>query len=102
MNDLIELALFALLTAATSVGLALVLRQVYPVSAWNERGIKPWACDLCLTFWLTGLCCGWGAVVELERLWAWMPAFALAYPWLARVNPMPDDDADPGIPKEEE
>lgn len=105
MNQLLELGLFALLVAATSVGAAVAVRQAPVIRRWNEDGVKPWACDLCMTFWLTGIVCAVGAFLpdhdELWRLWCWMPAFAIAYPWLARINPMPEADGDfPGLPHE--
>ena len=100
MSALLELALFAILAAATAVGFVIALRQVHPVSAWNERGTKPWACDLCMSFWSTLAVCALAAVLlDPERLWSWMPAFAIAYPWLARVNPIPSDGPDPGVPE---
>lgn len=104
MTHLLELGLFAFLTAATAVGFAVAVRQAPVIRGWNERGVKPWACDLCMSFWTTLGVCALGAFLpeqdDLGRLWAWMPAFAVAYPWLARVNPLPPDGGpDPGIPE---
>lgn len=104
MIFLLELALFAFLAAATAVGFVIALRQAPHVRDLNERGVKPWACDLCMSFWSTLAICALASLMDDRdelpwKLWAWLPAFAIAYPWLARVNPMPSDSLDPGLPE---
>ena len=104
MVELLELGLFAILAAATAVGAAVAVRQAPFIRRWDELGVKPWACDLCMSFWLTLAVCALGAFLpeqlELWRLWAWMPAFAIAYPWLARVRPAPPEEGFGGFPDE--
>jgi len=94
VNALLELGVFVLLVAATAVGLATAIRVAPVVSTWNEMGVKPWACDLCMTFWLTLIVVLVAVFVPYntrpEALFAWMPSFALAYTWLVRINPMPE------------
>jgi len=101
MLTLLDLALFTLLAAGAAVGLALALRKVPVLREMDEAGIKPIACDLCMAFWCTLAVCALGAWADLGLAWAWMPSFAVAYTWLARVNPMPEGEG-PGIPDEEE
>jgi len=76
-----------------SVGLTLVLRFLPPVSRWNEAGIKPWGCDLCMSFWCSALCLGVGAaageITPPQAFFAWMPAFVVAYGIVQRINPPP-------------
>ena len=103
MSTWLELGVFAILTAATAVGMAEALRQAPLVRRWNEDGVKPWACDLCMTFWLTLVVVLLAVVVRGEMQWigAWMPAFAVAYSWLTRVTPAPPASGDfGGIPGE--
>jgi ABC-type transport system involved in cytochrome c biogenesis permease subunit len=86
--------LVALIVAALgAVGITVVLRAVPPFSRWNERGVKPWACDLCMSFWTTALCLAVGAATHhvsmLEAFFLWMPAFAVAYGTVQRITPPP-------------
>lgn len=75
-----------------SVGLTVAIRVVRPVSTWNEKGIKPWACDLCMSFWGTLAFCSvqtaTGATM-VEAALAWMPAFAVAFWTIQRIVPEP-------------
>ena len=102
MDLLLELLVAVFLVAATAVGATVALRKAPLISGWNEMGVKPWACDLCMTFWLTGILCAFAVFVPYETrpeaIGAWMPSFALAYTWLVRITPMPEPFA--GIPDE--
>lgn len=102
MDLLLELLVAAVVIAAATVGITLMLRSAPFISKWNEEGIKPWACDLCMTFWITLIICALGVLVPYETrpeaIAPWMPSFALAYTWLTRINPMPEAFA--GIPDE--
>lgn len=97
-----ELGAFVFLVAATAVGATEAIRKAPLIRGWNEQGIKPWACDLCMSFWLTLIVVLLAVVVpsEPQLYWigAWMPAFALAYSWLTRVTPVPVD-VHPGLPE---
>jgi hypothetical protein len=42
--DLVVVALFA-------AGLTHILRALPPFRVWVFRGVKPWACDLCMSWW---------------------------------------------------
>ncbi len=37
--------------ALTVPGLVLAVRALPPVLRWVEAGVKPWSCDVCLSFW---------------------------------------------------
>lgn len=41
--------------ALTVPGFVRAVRALPFVDAWVMRGIKPWACDICMCFWSTGL-----------------------------------------------
>jgi hypothetical protein len=42
--DLVLVALFA-------AGLTHIFRALPPFRGWVFRGVKPWACDLCMSWW---------------------------------------------------
>ena len=102
MGAVIELALFSLLAAATSVGAIEAIRKAPVISRWNEEGVRPWACDLCMSFWGTLTVCLLVILVPEdgrgEALLGWLPSFALAYTWLTRITPLPDPGPGPGLP----
>jgi len=50
-----------------SVAVTKCVRALWPFTHWVVRAIKPWACDICMTFW---------AVVLLAGV-----AFGLGVPW---------------------
>lgn len=82
-----------LVTALGAVGLTTVIRAVPPFARLNEHGVKPWACDLCMSFWTTALCLVVGAISGkvdvLDAFLLWMPSFALAYGTVQRITPPP-------------
>lgn len=71
------------------VGTVCVVRALPPFARWANMGIKPWACNLCMSFW-TGL----GAILTLVAFTgAWhtlvsVPALTgLGIATLARLTP---------------
>lgn len=105
MSDLLlELGLYTLFNAATAVGAIAVVREAPLVRGWNERGVKPWGCDLCMSFWMTLAIAILGAWGPLRSGWlgfySWMATFAVTYSWLTRLTPLPSETIDPGIPEE--
>lgn len=88
-----NLAIVQAVAGLGAVGLTLVIRAIPPFSGWNERGVKPWACDLCMSFWMSALCLFIGAlsgkVDPLDAFYVWMPSFVLAYGAIQRINPPP-------------
>lgn len=85
--------LVAIAAALGAIGLAVVLRALPPFSRWNEQGVKPWACDLCMSFWGSGIALGvaavFGYLLPVEAGLLWLPTFAGAYAGLQRVVPSP-------------
>jgi hypothetical protein len=86
-----ELVLQILIMWWAVVGLVSVLRALPPFFGWANRGIKPWACDLCMSFWpATAL-----AVTELVLHGRWhvllaIPAVTgLGIATLSRLTPTP-------------
>jgi hypothetical protein len=90
--------LFALLFVALTVpGFVLAVRALPPVERLVLAGVKPWACDVCSTFWATLV---WGAVAWVVfghwALVAVPPSYTIAL-WLlgelsrpATLPPPPD------------
>lgn len=42
---------WAVLLGLGSVAVTRCVRALPPFSSWVVRAIKPWACDICMTFW---------------------------------------------------
>lgn len=95
-----DLAIWSILVALTAAGLVPVVRQVPAVQDWMFKGIKPWVCDLCMSFW--------GTVVATAFWWLWsdapteamLPAFALTF-YIVRKNGDPTGPA-PSLPELED
>lgn len=89
MNHLVVIVVAAL----GAVGLTTVIRAVPPFARLNEHGVKPWACDLCMSFWTTALFLVVGAISNkvdaFDAFFLWMPSFALAYGTIQRIIPPP-------------
>lgn len=50
--------LFAFIVAVIALsvpGIVLAVRALPPVQRLVDAGVKPWACDVCSCFWITGL-----------------------------------------------
>lgn len=83
MIGALELLGRAIAIGSTAAGAVHAIRTLPPVARLVERGVKPWACDVCSAFWLTVFV---GAPLGLLDLWWWFatpPAYALAL-WLTR------------------
>lgn len=85
--------LAAIVAGLGAVGITTVLRALPPFAGWNERGVKPWSCDLCMSFWCALLCLGvgmvFGQISAAEAFMAWMPAFTIAFWTVQRIHPEP-------------
>jgi len=51
-------AVLHLLATAALIGMSAaaippIVRALPPFAGWTQQGIKPWACDLCMSFWST-------------------------------------------------
>jgi len=85
--------LVAIIAGMSAVGVTLVLRELPPFSRWNEQDVKPWACDLCMSFWCSAVCLGvaraTSQISNAEVILSWMPAFVVAFFLVQRVRPPP-------------
>jgi hypothetical protein len=48
----IEIIFAALWLGFLAAGMTVLIRVLPVISGFVERGIKPWACDKCMSFWL--------------------------------------------------
>jgi hypothetical protein len=76
--NVLELLLRALLVGATAAGLVHAVRTLPPVERLVQRGVKPWACDVCMSFWCTLLVVGASGLLGLDWLLAAAPAYPVA------------------------
>lgn len=51
---MIELVLTTLAVALSVPGIVLAVRALPWVARKVDAGVKPWACDICSCFWITG------------------------------------------------
>jgi len=87
----LTILLWAVIVGATSAGITVALRGLPWVYRQVEAAKKPWACDICMSFWTTGLL-GLGLAA-----WAWNAWYLVvcgpAYPWavwvLCKINEPP-------------
>jgi hypothetical protein len=90
---LVIFLLAAVFCGLGAVGLTLVLREAPPIARWNEAGVKPWACDLCMSFWCSAIClvvaAAAGEINPPQAFFSWMPAFVIAFAIVQRVRPVP-------------
>lgn len=60
--EILQVIAAALLIGMSAAAVPPVLRALPFISDWTARGIKPWACDLCMSFWST---------VLSTLIWSW-------------------------------
>jgi hypothetical protein len=100
MDELLYIALLAVLLGATSAGLTVMVRAMPFVARWVDAGKKPWACDVCMTLWVT-------AALAAETAWHYgdatlLTAFGPAYPWAMWVlRKITDHHGFPPLPLED-
>ena len=74
-----ELVGAALALGLTVVGAIQVIRALPGVRRWVLNGVKPWACDLCMSWWLSLLAAGAaGALIDPAWTLATLPAVAVS------------------------
>lgn len=74
---MLELLLTALWVGLSSAGATVVIRQAPFIHGWTQKGIKPWACDICMTFWMTLIAT---SVLEFRghaALLAWLASYSI-------------------------
>lgn len=97
---LLALAATVAIVALTVPGFVLAVRALPPVDRRVLAGQKPWACDVCMCFWATGL---WTLVVAFvfkdpRLLLAAGPAYTVAMVVLGWMTRAPSTFA--GLPPE--
>lgn len=56
LRDIVVLwFVLAVMVGASSAGLTLALRALPPIARQLQALKKPWVCDVCMSFWATGL-----------------------------------------------
>lgn len=83
-----DLTLYVVLVALSAASIVPVVRALPGIQGWVQRGIKPWACDLCMSFWSTIFTTVvWMRIAGLPVYVGW-PAFVLAFA-MVRANGAP-------------
>lgn len=81
MDILIPFLIVTTLVALSVPGVVVAVRALPPVQRLVDRGVKPWACDICSCFWITALLVfGLAAAVALLGADRWWIALAVAPP----------------------
>lgn len=91
---LLTISAEVLLLALAAVSLTTMIRAIPFVKAMADRGVKPWGCDVCMSFWSLGLAAVVAATYDLAALLAAVPAHGLAVLLLHRLRPFPALDVD--------
>jgi hypothetical protein len=89
------------LLGATAAGVVVAVRALPPVQRRMWAAQKPWACDICMSFWTTGL------VALLAAAWRQDEALVIlcgpAYPWALWVlRKITDPHGPPPLPELED
>lgn len=78
MIEPLTIILWSLLVGATSAGMTAAIRELPSVYKKMMERKKPWACDICMSFWTVGLL-GLGLSIWGER--ELILVCGPAYPW---------------------
>lgn len=75
----LDIMLWAIILGATSAGMTVAVRALPFIRKRIENQEKPWACDICMSFWTVGL-------LGLNlAMWKMQPELLVvcgpAYPW---------------------
>jgi len=90
----------ALVVALTVPGFVRAIRALPRVDGWVMAGVKPWACDICMCFWSTGLWVSALAYLEADAhlLLAAGPAYTVALNVLEYMQRPPAGSGPPAEP----
>lgn len=82
---MIDLLFVALFSGTTAAGVTVAVRALPFVNRWVQHGTKPWACDVCMSFWTTAAVTGaWSAIhMDYSLLYAAGPAYPVTM-WVLR------------------
>ena len=85
--DLLTILVAAVVLGMSAAALPPITRALPFVQSWTERGIKPWACDLCMSFWSTAIMTAFWSAMGVPAL-AGLPAFVVTFA-VVRFNSEP-------------
>lgn len=96
---MIPFILAAVAFALSVPGIVLAVRALPAVTRMVDAGIKPWACDICMGFWATGLLAAAtsSAMHDLRFLLCCGPAYTVALLILGRLQAPPPLPAPPAF-----
>jgi hypothetical protein len=83
MAEPLDILAWALAVGATAAGLTVAVRALPPVQRWMFQRQKPWACDVCMSFWTTAAVGGALAIAKHDP--SLLLACGPAYPWALQV-----------------
>lgn len=101
---MLELFILALLIGLSSAGATVVIRQAPFIRGWTAANVKPWACDICMTFWCTLIGTAVAqTVLDSRALVVWFVAYTIGKYSLRKLTDpegvppglIPSDSEDP-------
>lgn len=100
MIDWASIAVVAALVAFTVPGFVRAVRALPFIDRAVMAGVKPWACDICMCFWSTGLWVSAVACLEADGhlLLACGPAYTVALVLLEYMQRPPEGSGPPVEP----
>lgn len=98
--SLSSMVLACLFVAWSTVGAVLVIRALPGVNRLVLEGKKPFACDLCMSWWTSILICGAFAWFFADLIWfiGVLPSVASGVWILGRMYPAPEGGSFPPLP----
>ena len=89
-----HLLAWSVVIGTTAPGVAIVLRALPAIERLVLEGTRPWACDVCLSWWCAAVTTLVAAFAshDLEVLWAAGPAYPFAYKllvWFSQPTSVP-------------
>lgn len=96
LTDLLTVLVASVVLGMSAAAIPPIVRTLPFVQAWVLRGVKPWACDLCMSFWSTALTTAFWAALDVPAL-AGLPAFVVTFA-IVRFNSEPIGPP-PGLPE---
>jgi hypothetical protein len=99
-SDTMNILVAALIIGMAAAAIPPIVRAAPVVQIWMLRGIKPWACDLCMSFWSTVLATLFCGVFESFPLFAGVPAFVVTFA-IVRHNSEPKGPPPDALPLED-
>ena len=101
--SLSAMVLACLFVAWSTVGAVLVIRALPGVEKLVLQGKKPFACDLCMSWWTSILISGFLALLFYDPIWfiGVLPSVAAGVWILGRMYPAPQGGSFPPLPGDE-